>query len=161
ENFPDVIYFKDLECRFVRISRSKIDSSLDILRAQFLAEHPDTQPTDFPPHLQDSDAFGQWLVGKTDFDTFSEERARAAQEDEQQIIKTGEPIIGKVERTPQADGKVTWCISTKIPWRDKDGRIIGTFGVSKDITALKQAETELEAAHQRLIETSRLAGMAE
>lgn len=161
DHFPDVIYFKDLESRFVRISRSKIDTSLAILRARFLTEHPDTQPTDFPPHLQDSDAFGQWLLGRTDFDTFSEERARAAHEDEQQIIKSGEPIVGKIERTPQADDKVTWCISTKIPWRDKDGRIIGTFGVSKDITALKQAEAELEAAHQRLIETSRLAGMAE
>ncbi|HWC59669.1 MAG TPA: PAS domain S-box protein, partial [Verrucomicrobiae bacterium] len=161
ENFPDVIYFKDLESRFVRISHSKIVSSMDILRTQYSVEHPGVTPENFPEHLKSADAFGKWLVGKTDFDTFSEERARAALEDEQQIIKTGEPIIAKVERTPQADGKVTWCISTKIPWRDKDGRIIGTFGVSKDITALKQAEAELESAHQKLIETSRLAGMAE
>src|SRR5204863_4734185 len=67
----------------------------------------------------------------------------------------------KIERTPQADGRVTWCISTKMPWRNKDGKAIGTFGVSKDITALKEAESELESTHKRLLETSRLAGMAE
>jgi len=48
-----------------------------------------------------------------------------------------------------------------MPWHDKDGNIIGTFGISKDFTALKKAEVELESAHKRLIETSRLAGMAE
>jgi signal transduction histidine kinase len=48
-----------------------------------------------------------------------------------------------------------------LPWRDKDGNIIGTFGISKDFSALKKAEVELEAAHERLVETSRLAGMAE
>ncbi len=161
ENFPDVIYFKDLESRFVRVSRSKIVSCMNILQARFTAEHPDAMTNDFPQYLKDVEVFNEWFVGKTDFDTFSEERAREAHEDELEIIKTGEPILAKVERTPQADGQVTWCISTKIPWRDKDGQIIGTFGVSKDITALKQAEAELESAHQRLIETSRLAGMAE
>jgi signal transduction histidine kinase len=48
-----------------------------------------------------------------------------------------------------------------MPWRDGHGRIIGIFGISKDVTALKVAEAELELAHQRLVETSRLAGMAE
>lgn len=161
DNFPDNIYFKDLQSRFVRVSRSKLASSLGILLAQYQAEHPDTPPGELPPHLGSIDHLGEWILGKTDFDTFSEERARAAYEDEQMIIRTGEPIMAKIERTPQADGKITWRISTKMPWRDKDGQIIGTFGVSKDITELKQAEAELEAAHQRLVETSRLAGMAE
>jgi len=161
ENFPDVIYFKDLQSRFVRVSRSKIVSCMMILQTRYAVEHPGVPTEEYPEHLRNEEGFRHWLIGKTDFDTFAEERARAAHEDEQQIIKTGQPIIAKIERTPQADGKVTWCISTKIPWRDKEGRIIGTFGVSKDITALKQAEAELESAHQRLIETSRLAGMAE
>lgn len=161
ESFPDVIYFKDLQSRFVRVSQSKIVSSMNILRTRYSVDHPNVPAEEYPQHLRSEEAFGQWLIGKTDFDTFTEDRARDAHADEQQIIKTGESIIAKVERTPQGDGKVSWWISTKIPWRDKDGHIIGTFGVSKDITALKQAEAELEAAHQRLIETSRLAGMAE
>ena len=161
ENFPDAIYFKDLQSRFVRISRSKVASSMNIVLTQFHAEHPAAPADQIPAHLKNVEAFGEWLTGKTDFDTYAEERARAAYNDEQQIIRTGEPIVAKIERTPQADGKITWCISTKMPWHDKDDRIIGTFGVSKDITALKQAEAELESAHQRLVETSRLAGMAE
>ena len=161
ENFPDVIYFKDLQSRFVRVSRSKAASSMKIVRTQERKDHPDEDTEHLPQHLKSVEQFGEWLLGKTDFDTFTEERARAAFEDEQKIIRTGEPVVAKVEKTPQADGRVTWCISTKMPWRNKDGETIGTFGVSKDITALKQAETELETAHQRLIETSRLAGMAE
>ncbi|HWD92789.1 MAG TPA: PAS domain S-box protein [Verrucomicrobiae bacterium] len=161
ENFPDAIYFKDLKSRFVRVSRSKALSAMNIVVRGYRAEHPDAATDQVPLHLQSVEAFSEWLLGKTDFDTFTEERARAAYEDEQKIIQTGEPIIAKLERTPQADGRITWAISTKLPWRDKDGATIGTFGVSQDITALKQAEAELEAAHQRLLETSRLAGMAE
>src|SRR5262249_36011779 len=145
ENFPDVIYFKDLQSRFVRVSRSKVKSSMAIVLAQYQVEHPDAKPEDLPNFLKSIERFGEWLTGKTNFDTFSKQRAQAALDDEQNIIRTGEPIMAKVEKTPQADGKTTWCISTKMPWRDKDGRTIGTFGVSKDITALKQAEAELDA----------------
>ena len=145
----------------MRISRSKVEASLEIVLAQYRVEHPDVTDDELPHHLKGVDAFGEWLIGKTDFDTFSDERARLAYNDEQEIIRSGNPIVAKIERTPQADGKITWCISTKMPWRDKDDNVIGTFGVSKDITALKEAEAELEKAHQRVIETSRLAGMAE
>lgn len=161
DSFPDAIYFKDSESRFVRVSRSKIASSMKIVLSRYNVEHPDAKPEQLPQHLKSIEQFSDWLLGKTDFDTFAEDRARTAYEDEQRIIRTGEPVMAKVEKTPQADGKTSWCISTKMPWRDKDGNTIGTFGVSKDITALKQAEAELESAHQRLIETSRLAGMAE
>jgi signal transduction histidine kinase len=73
-------------------------------------------------------------------------------------LRTGKPIIGKTENQAYP-GK--WMFVTKMPWRDRDGNLIGTFGISRDITALKEAETKLEAVHQRLMETSRLAGMAE
>ena len=161
QNFPDLIYFKDLKSRFVRVSRSKSQTSMEIVLAQYRSLNPKANPDDLPSYLKSTEKFGDWLIGKTDFDTFTKDRAQAAFDDEQKIIQTGEPVVGKIERTLQADGKVTWCISTKMPWRDKNGQIIGTFGVSKDITALKEAEAELEAAHQRLVETSRLAGMAE
>jgi PAS domain S-box-containing protein len=161
ENFPDSIYFKDLESRFVRVSRSKVISAMKTVRSQFESKNPGVAPDQLPLHLQNSEEFGKWLIGKTDFDTFNEARARSAYEDERAIVRTGEPMVAKIEQNPQADGQTAWCITTKLPWRDKDGKIIGTFGVSKDITALKQAEKDLESAHQRLLETSRLAGMAE
>jgi len=158
DHFPDSIYFKDLESRFVRVSRSKAQEAMGILQSNFRVTHPGKA---FPDYLQDVEAFEQYLLGKSDFETFAEERARAAFDDEQTIIRTGVPLLGKVERTRRIDGEVTYCLSTKMAWRNKEGQIIGTFGVSKDITALKAAEAQLETAHQRLVETSRLAGMAE
>lgn len=135
ENSPDCIYFKDRQSRFVFFSKSfaKLFNVADV----------------------------ESLRGKTDFDFFLEEHARPAYEDEQEIIRTDKPIIGKLEKEPHPDGRVTWALTTKMPWRDKNGEIIGTFGISKDITAIKEAEAKLEQVHQQLLETSRLAGMAE
>ncbi|MGA4643096.1 PAS domain S-box protein [Limisphaera sp. 4302-co] len=136
DNIPDAIYFKDRQSRFVRFSRALLQKLPQVERAQD-------------------------LLGKTDFDIFTEEHARPAYEDEQRIIATGEPIIGKVEKETHKDGRVTWCLTTKMPWRNANGEIIGTFGISKDITELKKAEAELEVVHRRLVDASRLAGMAE
>jgi PAS domain S-box-containing protein len=132
---PDHIYFKDRESRFIRASRE-------------LAERFRVKP--------------EQMIGKTDFDFFKEEHARPAYEDEQEIIRTGKPMIGKVEKEIVKDGAGEFFVlTTKMPLRNRDGEIIGTFGISKDITGLKQAEARLEAAHRQLVETSRMAGMAE
>jgi PAS domain S-box-containing protein len=88
--------------------------------------------------------FADWLIGKTDFDTFPEEHARVAFEDEQEIIRTGQPVMGKLQKVPLADGGTTWLLSTKMPWRDKEGKIIGTFGATKDVTKFKEAEESLD-----------------
>jgi diguanylate cyclase (GGDEF)-like protein/PAS domain S-box-containing protein len=88
------------------------------------------------------------LIGKTDFDVFGGEHASAAFEDEQRIIRTGEPIVGKVERETFIGRPDCWVSSTKMPLRDADGRIIGTFGISRDVTAQIRAEKAL--AHQAL-----------
>jgi signal transduction histidine kinase len=101
------------------------------------------------------------LVGKSDFDFFSPEHARASLEDEQEIIRTGQALTGKVEKEIWTDGRVTWVIATKVPWRDKHGKIIGTFGLTKDITKIKESEAKLIELHKQLLETSRQAGMAE
>ena len=90
ENFPDVIYFKDLKSKFVRVSRSKMASSMKIVLGRHQAEHPGEGPEQLPEHLKSVEKLGEWLVGKSDFDTFAQGRAQAAYDDEQQIIKTGE-----------------------------------------------------------------------
>jgi PAS domain S-box-containing protein len=135
ENIPDLIYFKDLQSRFLRFTKS--------FAHFFGVDDPET------------------LRGKSDADFFSEEHARPAFEDEQEIIRTGKPLIGKVEKETHTDGRVTWALTSKMPWRNKNGNIIGTFGISKDITAIKETEIKLEAVYRQLVDTSRQAGMAE
>ena len=88
------------------------------------------------------------LVGKTDFDVFGREHASAAFADEQRIIRTGQPVVGKIERETFRGRPDCWVSSTKMPLRDTDGRIIGTFGISMDVTAQIRAEKAL--AHQAL-----------
>jgi PAS domain S-box-containing protein len=90
------------------------------------------------------------LIGKTDFDVFSEQHAAAAFEDEQQIMRSGEPIVGKVERETYS-GRPDACVSTtKMPLRDERGEIIGTFGISRDVTAQITAEEALTRQTQQL-----------
>jgi diguanylate cyclase (GGDEF)-like protein/PAS domain S-box-containing protein len=88
------------------------------------------------------------LVGKTDFDVFSNEHACAAFADEQRIIATGQPVTAKVEQETFSDRASAWVSTTKMPLRDESGEIIGTLGISRDITAQIQAERAL--AHQAL-----------
>jgi PAS domain S-box-containing protein len=156
DNIPDTIYFKDLQSRFIQVSKSKIEKTLKRspkLR-EFMSSHGHS-----PAALDSLDT--ELLVGLTDFDVFTEEHARQAFEDEQQIILTGKPMVDKPEKLTHQDGSVGWVLSTKMPWHSENGSIIGTFGISRDITALKQAQDELEMTHKRLVESSRSAGMAE
>jgi PAS domain S-box-containing protein len=161
DNLPDAIYFKDSESRFVRLSRSKVERSRQVLLERHREENPKLDTSSLPIYLVDTEKCAEFLAGKTDFDVYPEDRARTAYADEQQIISSGQPIIGKLEQSHLIDGKTLWYLTTKMPWRDHNGKIIGTFGVSREITALKDAEAKLEAAHRRIVETSRLAGMAE
>ena len=133
ENIPDGVYFKDRNSRFIAVSKSKA------IRHGF-------------PRSQD-------LVGKTDADFFSESHARRAKEDEENVMRTGTPIVGKVEKLTWPDGRSTWARSSKLPLHGEQGQIIGTFGMSQDITAAKEREAAREEAHKEIMDASRMAGM--
>jgi PAS domain S-box-containing protein len=135
DSSPDHIYFKDRDSRFLKASKA-------------LAENLGAPS---PEHM----------IGKTDFDYFSKEHATPAFEDEQQVIRTGQPIINKIEQEVREDGHVTWALTNKMALRNAAGEIVGTFGISRDITAIKQAEAQLERVHRQLLVSSREAGMAE
>ena len=119
ENVPESIYFKDRDGRFLRLSRSLV--------RRFGLDNPEQ------------------AIGKTDFDFFSEEHARPAWEDEQKLVAFGESIIGKEEEEVWPDGSSAWVSTTKLPLRDAEGKFIGTFGISHDITDRKRNEALLES----------------
>lgn len=81
----------------------------------------------------------QELAGKSDFDVFTYEHAYAALQDEKQIMDTGRPIAGKVERETFSGGGERWVLTTKMPLRDEHHLIVGTFGISHDVTAQVRA----------------------
>ena len=120
ENTPDHIYFKDTESRFIRINRSLAD--------RFGLKNP-------------ADA-----AHKTDFDFFTREHAQQAYQDEQDVIESGKPIEAKQERETWPDEQDTWVSTTKVPIRDREGRIIGTCGISRDITEYYRAQQAVEYA---------------
>jgi diguanylate cyclase (GGDEF)-like protein/PAS domain S-box-containing protein len=126
EHIPDGVYFKDRKSCFVRVSRS--------LAVKFGLRDPVE------------------AVNKTDFDMFSEEHAKQAFADEQDIIRTALPIIDAEEKETWTDGRETWVLTTKLPLVDRKGNVIGTMGISRDITERKRVERELQEYRVRLEE---------
>jgi PAS domain S-box-containing protein len=127
DNVPDAIYFKDTEGRFTRVNR-----------------HAPYRGNKAPEEV----------VGKTDFDFFIEEHARAAYEDEQRVIRTGLPILDKEEKETYPDGSTTWLSTTKVPVFDDAGRVTGIVGISRDITERKRAEeSRIELAREQAART--------
>jgi sigma-B regulation protein RsbU (phosphoserine phosphatase) len=126
DNLPDHIYFKDRDSRFIAVNRA--------MAALFGLEDP-------------SD-----VLGKTDSDLFAPEHAQAALRDEQEILDSGQPLVNMEEKETWPDGRETWVSTTKLPLRDPKGHIIGTFGLSRDITEKKRAEGKLAALARELRE---------
>jgi PAS domain S-box-containing protein len=161
EHLPDAIYFKDRESRFVKLSRSKVERARKSLLKLHRARHGIGSTEQLAPHLIDAGVCAEFLIGKTDFDLMEPDQAQKAWEEEQTIMRTGQPLISRLERIVDEDGKPAWKLTTKMPWRDLAGNIIGTFGATRDVTELKEAEAKLEEFHRQLAHTSRMAGMAE
>lgn len=160
-NSPDSIFFKDLQSRFVKISRSEVHNLLRLSLSRYRATHPGGDEASLPAHLVSAEEFEKYVIGKTDADIYGQERAGDFSHDEQEIIRTGKPIIEKSEKTVHPDGRIVWYLTTKGPWRDNRGNIIGTFGTSKNISELKEAQSKIEEVQAQLLATARLAGMAE
>ncbi|MBE3090425.1 MAG: diguanylate cyclase [Actinobacteria bacterium] len=118
DNIPDAIYLKDLKSKFLAVNK------------YFTEKHEINSPED--------------AIGKTDFDFFSEEHAGQAFKDEQNIIKTGKPIINIVEKETRADIEDRWVTTTKFPLFNKKGSIVGTFGITRDITDMKKNEDKIK-----------------
>ncbi|MEW6195704.1 MAG: PAS domain S-box protein [Bacteroidota bacterium] len=123
QNLPDSIYFKDIDSKFIKVNYNKA------------SKHGYSNPDD--------------MIGKSDFDLYSREHASEALNDEQEIIKTGKPIIDKEEKISDISGRSYWVSTTKLPLYNEDGSIGGTFGITRDITTKKEIEIKLYESEER------------
>ncbi|HEY7313789.1 MAG TPA: PAS domain S-box protein [Gemmataceae bacterium] len=123
DNLPDAIFFTDTAPRAIRVNKALTD-------------------------LLGLDDPAQ-AVGKTYFDIFPEDVARQVTEEHEEIIRTGRPIVASEGLAPLPDGRMIWFSTTKMPFRDRDGNIIGIVGVARDITQRKQEEMALRESEER------------
>ena len=114
-NMPDSIYFKDRESKLIRVSKFMSDRFV---------------------HIAGN------LIGKSDFDFQDDRHAREAYQDEQLIQKTRNPKIDYLEREIKKDGTESWVSTTKMPLINSQGEVVGTFGMSRDVTNIKSLERE-------------------
>jgi PAS domain S-box-containing protein len=139
DNSPDYVFFKDRESRFIRTNKAHAQNLLGI-----------SDPRE--------------VEGKTDFDLFpgEEEDTQRFYDEEQTLMETGVPVVGREWTVPsQATGEEVWLSEHKIPMLDESGKAIGLIGIGRDITALKVAELALERRALQLetaAEVSRAAG---
>ena len=124
ESLPDQIYVKDGAGRFLRTNSAV---------AHFLGV-----------------ANPAGLLGKTDFDFFPSGLARQFQEEEQHIIQSGLNLVNREVMIKGPNGEARWMLTTKVPMRDHENKIIGTVGINRDITFSKQAEEQLRRANAEL-----------
>lgn len=131
DEIDDTVYFKDIDSRFLMVNKA------------LLKKHS----------MEKEDE----ILGKTDFDVFTKEHAQQAFDDEQKVIETREPIKGAEEKETWPDGSVTWVSTSRMPLYDGKGEIVGTCGISRDITERVMNELRLMKA-QKLESLGLLAG---
>ena len=132
----DTVYFKDLDSKFIWNSLGHVH--------QLGAASPDD------------------VFGKTDFDYFPKDFAQAARETELMIIATGQPMLNVIEELVLDDGTTKYYMASKYPLFDKAGKIIGTWGSSKDVTETKTLERELQRSYmemEHLVRVDNLSGL--
>lgn len=129
DNLPDSIYVKDTKSRFVI-------GNIEVAHRAGVAT-PDE------------------LIGKTDTDFYQQELASKYYADEQEVIQSGRPLINREEHViNQTTGETIWNLTTKVPWRDSQGKTVGIVGMGRDITELKKTRDALKAANQQLEATN-------
>jgi len=115
DNIPDAVYFKDRACRITKVNN-------------FYARGVGLKPEE--------------IIGKTDFDFYPYNQAKEMFDDDNRVLNTGEPIINKIEKILLADGSWNQALTTKIPMYDRKALIIGTMGITRDMTSYAHSEKE-------------------
>ena len=125
DNLPDNIYVKDQNSRFLVANLTTTHT--------MGASEPDE------------------LIGKTDFDFYPVKIAERFYADELHILESGQPLFNKEESLlNQENGKNEWVQTSKIPFRDAHGRIVGFVGIGHDITEQKYMQDRLKQYNNEL-----------
>jgi two-component system, cell cycle sensor histidine kinase and response regulator CckA len=131
DNLSDFVFFKDLDSRFIMVNKACAEKVFSLSDPEKAA-------------------------GRTDFDFFPREYAVFSFENEKRIMGSGEPEIGKEIKHALPDGHVTWLLTSTFPLRDERGAVMGTWGISRDISAQKHAAEELKASEEMLRQTQKM-----
>jgi len=124
---PDAIFVKDLEGRYVLMNTAA---------ARFLGRTPDQ------------------VVGRRDFELYPEETAKRFVEDDKVVLESGKPMSFEGVATSHS-GTQAYLV-TKGVYRDKNGKILGVYGISHDITELRSAQDSLEQTRQALFRSQKM-----
>lgn len=125
ENIPDCIYFKDINCEFIKVNNAK-------------AKRAKTTP--------------EKMIGKTEKDFFPKDYAKNRIEEDKKIIKTGKSLVNKVEKVTDEKGIEHWVSITKVPRYNEYGEVIGTVGINREITDIKKSETKYKNIFEKAID---------
>jgi PAS domain S-box-containing protein len=124
DNLPDYIFIKDTQSRF-------LVSNAAHLRAMGVSRMEEA-------------------IGKSDFDFFPRTLAEGYYADEQTVVRTGQPVVDREEIVIEVGRPPRWHLTTKLPLRDRGGKIIGVVGISRDITQQREAAELLRKTNDRL-----------
>ena len=126
DSLPALIYAKDTQSRFI---------ACNTLVAQYMG----TTPAE--------------AIGKTDFDFYPREMAEGFFADEQSLMRSGQSLIEREELVlNRSTGDVRHFATTKVPFHDQSGNIIGVIGIGRDVTERKRADEQIRhlATHDSL-----------
>ena len=123
DNAPDSVYVKDTECRVLL-------ANMACARRAGLSTPED-------------------MLGKTDFDYFPQELAARYFADDQEVLRSGQPLLEHEEPSIDAAGNPKWISTNKVPLRDDQGKIYGLVGMGRDITGRKKAEDDLRKSEEK------------
>jgi PAS domain S-box-containing protein len=127
EATPDAIFVKDLDGRYVLVNEAA---------ARFIGKSPAD------------------IIGKHDLELYDEETARQFIEADRHVLATGQPQAFEGVATGEA-GTQAYLV-TKGVYRDKNGQILGLFGISHDITDLQRAHEALEHTREALFRSQKM-----
>jgi PAS domain S-box-containing protein len=124
DHIPDKVYVKDRDSRFIACNKSTIASN-GVKREEE-------------------------LIGKKDFDLYEPAEAKLYFDEEQEVMKTCQPLINYEGRYSDKAGNAHYILTTKVPLRDSHGNVIGVIGLTHDITERKKTEQKLLEYQKKL-----------